>query len=53
MIGLERHRDFFGQVVRFGLTGALLTLLVAGGYWLAATALGVEPMLAFTLYFLI
>ena len=53
MTGLERHREFFGQVVRFGLTGALLTLLVAGGYWLAATALGVEPMLAFTLNFLV
>lgn len=53
MTGLERHRELFGQVVRFGLTGALLTLLVAGGYWLAATALGVEPMLAFTLNFLV
>jgi putative flippase GtrA len=50
---LEPHREFIGQVVRFGLTGVLLTLLVAGGYWLFATAFGVEPMLAFTLNFLV
>ncbi|HEV7661462.1 MAG TPA: GtrA family protein [Allosphingosinicella sp.] len=49
----ERHREFVGQVVRFGLTGVLLTLLVAGGYWICATALRVEPMLSFTLNFLV
>ena len=50
---VQQHGEFIGQVVRFGLTGVLLTLLVAGGYWVGATALGIEPMLAFTLNFLI
>ena len=40
-------------MVRFGLTGGLLTLLVAGGYWVAATFLGVEPMLSMTLNYLV
>lgn len=53
MIVLERHREMLGQLIRFGLTGALMSLLVAGGYWIAATALGVEPMLSFTLNFLV
>lgn len=42
-----------GQLVRFALTGGLLTLLVAGGYWAVATFLGVEPMLSLTLNFLV
>ena len=50
---LEKHEDIFGQLVRFGLTGGLLTLLVAGGYWAVADLLGVEPMLSLTLNFLV
>ena len=42
----------FGQLVRFGLVGALLTVLVAGGYWVVATLFGVEPMLSMTLNYL-
>jgi putative flippase GtrA len=42
----------FGQLVRFGLVGALLTVLVAGGYWVVATFFGVEPMLSMTLNYL-
>ena len=49
----EHHKELVGQMVRFGLTGGLLTLLVAGGYWLVATAFGVEPMLALTLNYLV
>ena len=49
---VEKHGDLVGQLVRFGLTGGLLTLLVAGGYWLVATFLGVEPMLSLTLNFI-
>ncbi|HEV2867485.1 MAG TPA: GtrA family protein [Allosphingosinicella sp.] len=41
-----------GQLIRFGLTGGLLTVLVAGGYWVVATFFGVEPMLSLTLNFL-
>ena len=42
-----------GQLIRFGFTGGLLTVLVAGGYWLVADVFGVEPMLSLTLNFLV
>ncbi len=50
---LEKHGEIFGQLIRFGLTGGLLTLLVAGGYWLVADLFGVEPMLSLTLNFIL
>ncbi len=53
MKSIAQHQDIFGQLVRFGLTGMLLTLLVAGGYWVLATFFGVEPMLSLTLNFLV
>ena len=49
----EKHRELLGQLVRFGLTGALLTLLVAGGYWVLATPFGIEPLTAMTIAFLV
>ncbi|HEY0112247.1 MAG TPA: GtrA family protein [Allosphingosinicella sp.] len=48
----DRHSALLGQLIRFGLTGGLLTILVAGGYWVVATFLGVEPMLSLTLNYL-
>ena len=50
---LERHWPLIAQMVRFGLTGGLLTVLVAGGYWIVAELLGVEPMLSMTLNYLV
>ena len=50
---VERHGEIFGQLVRFALTGGLLTVLVAGGYWFVAAVLGVEPMLSLTLNFIV
>lgn len=49
---LERaaRSPVFWQIVRFGLSGLLLTLLVAGAYWLLAFTM--EPMLAMTLSYL-
>ena len=47
------NRDLIAQVIRFGMTGVLLTLLVAGGYWIGADVLGVEPMLSMTLNYLV
>jgi putative flippase GtrA len=47
------HGALLAQLLRFGLTGGLLTVLVAGGYWLLATFAGVEPMLSLTLNFLV
>ena len=50
---LGGHRELTGQIVRFGLTGGLLTVLVAGGYWAVADLLGVEPMLSLTINYLV
>ena len=50
---IEKHGEFLGQLIRFGLTGGLLTLLVAGGYWIVADVFGVEPMLSLTLNFVV
>ena len=50
---LRDNRLLLGQLVRFGLTGVLLTLLVAGGYWILADVFGVEPMLSMTLNYLV
>jgi putative flippase GtrA len=49
---LPQHAPLIGQMIRFGLTGVLLTLLVAGGYWIVADVFGVEPMLSMTLNYL-
>lgn len=47
------QRALVRQLIRFALTGGLLTLLVAGGYWLLATFGGVEPMLSLTINFIL
>src|SRR5687768_4990516 len=53
MKAIGNHGEILGQLIRFGMTGMLLTVLVAAGYWLVATFLGVEPMLSLTLNFLL
>jgi putative flippase GtrA len=50
---LERYGALVGQVVRFGLTGVLLTLLVAGGYWIVAGLTDIHEMVALTLSYLL
>lgn len=50
---LGRHGEVAGQLIRFALTGGLLTLLVAGGYWVVAELFGVAPMVSLTLNFLV
>jgi putative flippase GtrA len=50
---LRNRQELIGQLVRFGLTGGLLTLLVAGGYWVVARFLAVEPMLSMTLNYVV
>ena len=44
-----RSSPLFGQLVRFGISGVFLTLLVAGAYWVLATPVGIEPLLAMTI----
>lgn len=53
MIAAQRHGELLGQLVRFALTGGLLTVLVAAGYWVVAELLGVEPMVSMTLNYLV
>lgn len=42
-----------GQMIRFGVTGGLLTLLVAGGYWMVAGLTDIHPQVALTLSYLL
>lgn len=49
----EKRMALLGQILRFGLSGGLLTLLVAGGYWVIATFLHVDPNLSLLIVFLI
>jgi putative flippase GtrA len=49
----DRYGALIAQMVRFGLTGGLMSVLVAAGYWLGATWLGIEPMLSLTLNYLV
>jgi putative flippase GtrA len=50
---IRENKEVAGQLVRFGLTGGLLTVLVAAGYWIVADVFHVEPMLSLTLNFLV
>jgi putative flippase GtrA len=47
------HHEILGQLIRFGVTGIALTVLVAAGYWMLATWFGVEPMLSLTLNYIL
>lgn len=40
-----------GQIVRFGVTGGLLTIAVAAAYWAVAQFLGVDPLISMTLVY--
>jgi putative flippase GtrA len=42
-----------GQVIRFGVSGGFLTLLVAGGYWAVARFGGIDPNVSLTLVFIV
>lgn len=49
----EKRMALLGQILRFGVSGGVLTLLVAGGYWAIATLLHVDPNLSLLIVFLI
>lgn len=50
---IRENRETLLQVVRFGMTGLLLTLLVGALYWLLAELAGIEPMLSMTISYLL
>jgi putative flippase GtrA len=49
----KQRRVLIEQIVRFGVSGGVLTLFVAGGYWAIATYLGVDPNLSLLLVFIV
>lgn len=46
-------RELFGQLVRYALTGGFVTALGAALYWVTATFVGVAPLLANVLAYLL
>jgi putative flippase GtrA len=53
MVANQEQRILLGQIIRFGLTGGLLTVMVAAAYWAVATFLGVDAMVSMTLVYLV
>ena len=49
----EHHRALAGQLIRFGLTGGFVTALGVVAYYVPATYLGVAPLLANLLAYLV
>jgi putative flippase GtrA len=49
----EERMALIGQIIRFGISGGLLTLLIAGGYWAVADLLHVDPNLSLLMVFII
>lgn len=49
----ERHEKLklLGQIIRFGMVGLLLTVLVAGAYWAVAEFLHIDPMVSMTMVY--
>jgi putative flippase GtrA len=50
ILGSE-HREMLGQVIRFGVSGLLLTVLVAAAYWAVAEFLHIDPLVSMTLVY--
>ena len=51
LFGKERFA-LFGQIIRFGITGGLLTVLVAAAYWAVAEFFSLDPLISMTLVYL-
>jgi len=48
---IDEHKEIAGQLVRYGLTGGLATIVNIGVYWVLA-ANGMDPNLAWTVGYL-
>ena len=48
----EAQRATLAQLIRYGLAGGIITLLVAASYWGIAEFLHVDPMVSLTIVFL-
>jgi putative flippase GtrA len=49
----DHHRRLLGQLIRFAISGGLLTIGCAGGYLLLATWGGMQPNVAMTVSFIV
>ena len=47
------QRSVLFQLVRYALAGFAITLAVAGSYWAITDLLHVDPMISFTIVFII
>ena len=52
-IGQAATRGTLGQIVRYGITGGLVTIGFSAVYWLLATPVGLDPQVALTIAFLL
>jgi putative flippase GtrA len=49
----QERTKLIGQIIRFGMVGGLLTVLVAAAYWAVAEFLAIDPMMSMTLVYLV
>lgn len=47
------QRTMLVQLLRYALAGLAITLAVAASYWLITELLGIDPMISFTIVFLV
>jgi putative flippase GtrA len=49
----QERRALIGQIIRFGISGGLLTIFVAAGYWAIAEFLHIDPNISLLIIFVI
>jgi len=47
------RRTMFVQLIRYGFAGLIITLAVAGSYWAITELLHIDPMVSFTIVFIV
>ena len=49
----QQHRAVAWQAIRYGMSGAIITVFFSASYWAVAELLHVDPMVSLTLTFLV
>jgi putative flippase GtrA len=55
-LGLDlspEHLALLGQIIRFGITGGALTVMVAAAYWAVAEFFAIDPLVSMTLVYVV
>jgi putative flippase GtrA len=47
------RRAMLVQLIRYGFAGLVITLAVAGSYWAITDLAGIDPMISFTIVFIV